>query len=173
MIHDVNPSQLGEAQWCISPISCGCEKHDWLRGPVACIALQRQEVRSSTRRTSSLTMVKRRGTDQTHCATIFCFVCFPGNDAKAHSQMKVISVKYIFDSRCQSFTARRGPMVHFADLVVARSIIGCTSRPSSASRALPRLHVQCQSNNTAYFYTYTMIVVNFKTSNILIYVILL
>ena len=24
MIHDVNPSQLGEAQWCISPIS-------WLR----------------------------------------------------------------------------------------------------------------------------------------------
>ena len=38
------------------------------------------------------------------------------------------------DSRCQSFTARRGPVVHLADLVVARSIIGCAARPCSASR---------------------------------------
>ena len=41
---------------------------------------------------------------------------------------------YRIDSRCQSFTARRGPSVHFADLVVARTIIGCAARPSSASR---------------------------------------
>ena len=31
LIHDVNPSQLGETQWCISLI-CGCEKHWLARG---------------------------------------------------------------------------------------------------------------------------------------------
>ena len=32
LIHDVNPSQLGEAQWCISPIyRSGCEKHYLMR----------------------------------------------------------------------------------------------------------------------------------------------
>ena len=43
-------------------------------------------------------------------------------------------VTSLIDSRCQSFTARRGPVVHLADLVVARSIIGCAARPSSALR---------------------------------------
>ena len=43
-----------------------------------------------------------------------------------------------FDSRCQSFTARRGPVVHLADLVVARI---CAARPSSASRYKVRVRV--------------------------------
>ena len=46
----------------------------------------------------------------------------------------VIIAQFEFDSRCQSFTARRGPVVHLADLVVTRSIIVCAARPSSASR---------------------------------------
>ena len=38
------------------------------------------------------------------------------------------------DSRCESFTARQGPVVDLTNLAVARSIIGCAARPSSASR---------------------------------------
>ena len=37
LIHDVNPSQLGEAQWCIRPtdlVKRYCKKHYWLRGAV-------------------------------------------------------------------------------------------------------------------------------------------
>ena len=49
-----------------------------------------------------------------------------GNSPSAHADD--------IDSRCQSFTARRGPEVNLTDLAVARSIIGCAARPSSASR---------------------------------------
>ena len=37
-------------------------------------------------------------------------------------------------SQCQSFNCQRGPVVDFADLVVARIIIACAARPSSALR---------------------------------------